>query len=300
MKDIWSDRRRVRAERSLRRSPSSPRSCNRCTWCFCCRRFSRTHKACGVGDWRSEGGRQFPLEAICRALRTAEMERFAGKNRLARRRRLGQPILVEAKPLGFTGRRKLFPNDKNEAIAATAVRLSAIGPVMIFTAKAVSVPTLARAVLLALGETPADHPWPEHEWRVFEAVCREELDPDALELRAAQAGVVCHSNRLTPQVRLALEHLMRSKPPKIIIATTTLAQGVNVGISSVIVSTPYIGENTTIDKRDFWNICGRSGRAFVDGEGKILYAIDDTREPWNPEGRGARAWLLRCWRRRPG
>ena len=75
-------------------------------------------------------------------------------------------------------------------------------------------------------------------------------------------------------------NLMRSKPPKIIIATTTLAQGVNVGISSVIVSTPYIGENTTIDKRDFWNICGRSGRAFVDGEGKILYAIDDTREPW--------------------
>lgn len=190
------------------------------------------------------------------------------------------PSFVESKPLGFSRRRKLFPKDKNEAVAATAVRLSAIGPVMIFTGRAVSVPTLARAVLLALGEAPADHPWPEHEWRVFDAVCQEELDPDALEVRAARAGVACHSNRLTPQVRLALEHLMRSKPPKIIIATTTLAQGVNVGISSVIVSTPYIGDKTTIDKRDFWNICGRAGRAFVDGEGKILYAIDDTQEPW--------------------
>jgi Lhr-like helicase len=193
------------------------------------------------------------------------------------------PSFVEAKRLRFGKRRKPFPNDKNEAVAATAVRLSTIGPVMIFTGKAVSVLTLAQAVLLALGERPEDHPWPEHEWRVFEAVCQEELDPDAIEVRAARAGVVCHSNRLTPQVRLALEHLMRSKPPKIIIATTTLAQGVNVGISSVIVATPYIGQKTTIDKRDFWNICGRAGRAFVDGEGKILYAIDETRERWQIE-----------------
>ncbi len=192
------------------------------------------------------------------------------------------PSFVEAKRLGFSRRRKPFPDDKNEAVAATAVRLSEIGPVMIFTGRAVSVPTLAAAVLLALGETPADHPWPDHEWRVFEAVCQEELAPDAIELRAARAGVVCHSNRLTPQVRLALEHLMRSKPPKIIVATTTLAQGVNVGISSVIVATPYIS-NETIDKRDFWNICGRAGRAYVDGEGKILYAIDDTRERWQVE-----------------
>jgi len=192
------------------------------------------------------------------------------------------PSFVEAKPLGFSRRRKLFPNDKSEAVAATAVRLSAIGPVMIFTARAISVPTLAEAVLLALGENPLAHPWPSHEWKVFEAVCQEELEPDAIELRAARAGVVCHSNRLTPQVRLAVEHLMRSKPPRIIVATTTLAQGVNVGISSVIVASPYISQET-IDGRDFWNICGRAGRAFVDGEGKILYAIDDTRERWQIE-----------------
>jgi hypothetical protein len=193
------------------------------------------------------------------------------------------PYFVEAKPLGFGRRRKPFPSDKTEAVAAAAVRLSTIGPVMIFTGMAVSVPPLARAVLTALGEYPTDYLWPEHEWRVFEAVCREELEPDALELRAARAGVICHSSRLTPQVRLAIEHLMRSRPPRIIVATTTLAQGVNIGISSVIVSSPYIGKNITIGKRDFWNICGRAGRAFVDGEGKILYAIDDSRARWQVE-----------------
>jgi hypothetical protein len=186
---------------------------------------------------------------------------------------------VEAQPLGFGRRVKPFPSDKSEAVAASAVRLSTIGPVMIFTGRAVSVPTLAKAVLLALGEHPPAHPWPDHEWKVFEAVCQEELDPDAIEIRAARAGVVCHSSRLTPQVRLALEHLLRSHPPKIIIATTTLAQGVNVGISSVIVASPYIDQRP-INRRDFWNICGRAGRAYIDGEGKILYAIDDTRKPW--------------------
>lgn len=186
------------------------------------------------------------------------------------------PSFVIGRPLGFGRRRKAFPCDKNEAIAATAVRLSALGPVMIFSARAKSVPGLASDVLLALGEFPPDHPWPTREWAFFEAICKEELEMDAIEWRAARAGVICHSNRLTPQVRFAIEHLMRALPPKIIIATTTLAQGVNIGVSSVIIVTPYIDQNR-IEKRDFWNICGRAGRAFIDGEGKVLYTIDDTR-----------------------
>jgi hypothetical protein len=63
------------------------------------------------------------------------------------------------------------------------------------------------------------------------------------------------------------------------VATTTLGQGVNIGISSVIVATTSIGQ-AQISKRDFWNICGRAGRAFVDSEGKVLFAMDMTGEPW--------------------
>jgi hypothetical protein len=184
------------------------------------------------------------------------------------------PSFVEAQQLVTNGKSRLFPKNKIEAVAATAVRLASIGPVMIFSGRAVSVPTLGEAVLLSLGDNPQPHPWPEQEWRVFEAVCAEEIRPDSIEVAAAKVGVICHSNRLTPQVRIAVEHLMRSCAPKIIIATTTLGQGVNIGVSSVIVATPYIGQET-LSKRDFWNICGRAGRAFVDREGKVLYAIDE-------------------------
>ena len=79
---------------------------------------------------------------------------------------------------------------------------------------------------------------------------------------------------------MALEKLMAAGQPRVIVATTTLGQGVNIGVSSVIISQTLIGQNHRISRRDFWNICGRAGRAFVDGEGKVLFAIDATKSAW--------------------
>ncbi|MEA4986442.1 MAG: DEAD/DEAH box helicase [Anaerovorax sp.] len=189
------------------------------------------------------------------------------------------PNFIQKRPLGFSRRRNPFPNNKREAIAATAVRLSQAGTVMIYSARANSIEGLAESVLLALGQYPEDYAWDQSLWNVFESVCTEELSNSDIILTAAKKGVICHNNRLPTLVRIAIERLMRSKPPLIIIASSTLGQGVNVGISTVIVSTPYYSDET-ISKRDFWNICGRAGRAFSDVEGKILYAIDTTEEQW--------------------
>lgn len=193
------------------------------------------------------------------------------------------PNFVEFRKVVEPGKEKgrTFPKNKTEAVAATATRLAGLGPVLIFAAQAQWVPSMARAVLLALqSDDTSPHEWPETEWKIFEAVCSEEMGSDCIEMSAARVGVVCHSNRLPPQVRMALEKLMASGQPRIIIATTTLGQGVNIGVSSVIVSQTLIGKNHRISRRDFWNICGRAGRAFVDGEGKVLFAIDATKEAW--------------------
>jgi DEAD/DEAH box helicase domain-containing protein len=189
------------------------------------------------------------------------------------------PNFVQKAPLGFGRRRKMFPNNKKEAIAATAVRLAKTGTVMIYSARANSIEGLAESVLSALGEHQENFLWDCSLWNVFESVCKEELSENDIILIAARKGVICHNNRLPTLVRIAMERLMRSKPPLIIIASSTLGQGVNVGISSIIVSTPYYDQNC-ISNRDFWNICGRAGRAFSDVEGKILYAIDTTEEAW--------------------
>lgn len=191
------------------------------------------------------------------------------------------PHFVEFKevPKGKKGKR-MFPASKTEAVAATAVRLAELGPVLIFAGQAQWVPSMVKSVLLALGTDAPVHPWPDTEWQLLEAVCKEELGDESLEISAARQGVICHSNKLPPQVRISLEKLIAKHPPRIIVATTTLGQGVNIGISSVIVATTFIGKKLQISKRDFWNICGRAGRAFVDGEGKILFAIDGTRSAW--------------------
>ena len=189
------------------------------------------------------------------------------------------PNFIQKQPLGFGSRRNHFPNNKKEAVAATAVRLSQTGTVMIYSARANSIEGLAESVLLALGENPKEFNWDQALWRIFQSVCTEELSESDIILKAAKKAVICHNNRLPSLVRIAIERLMRSKPPLIIIASSTLGQGVNVGISTVIVSTPYYS-NETISNRDFWNICGRAGRAFSDVEGKILYAIDLTEKQW--------------------
>lgn len=190
------------------------------------------------------------------------------------------PHFVEFKQVPKSATKtRAFPATKTEAVAATAVRLAELGPVLIFAGQARWVPSMAKAVLLAIGPGAPAHPWPETEWKIFEAVCKEDLGDEAFELVAAKLGVICHSNNLPPQVRISIEKLIAKYPPKIIVATTTLGQGVNIGISSVIIATPSIGQQQ-ISKRDFWNICGRAGRAFVDGEGKVLFAIDMTKKDW--------------------
>jgi len=85
------------------------------------------------------------------------------------------PRFVQSNPLGWGRRRNPFPNNKNEAVAATAVRLASVGPVMIFSARANSIPGLANATLMALGEIPSEHLWPEAVWKAFLATCEEEL-----------------------------------------------------------------------------------------------------------------------------
>ena len=82
----------------------------------------------------------------------------------------------------------------------------------------------------ALGEHPEDFLWDCSLWNVFESVCKEELSGDDIILIAARKGVICHNNRLPTLVRIAMERLMRSKSPLIIIASSTLGQGVNVEI----------------------------------------------------------------------
>jgi replicative superfamily II helicase len=184
-------------------------------------------------------------------------------------------IISEQQPL--TGRQtkiRYFPGDKNEAIASTAFRFKIFGATLIFVGKRNSVFTIAKAYMKCLENAPEDHNWSSmNDWKAFELACIETYGQNNDWLLYAKKGILCHHGGLQNSVRLPLERLLRNDQPLVIIATSTLGQGVNLGVSSVIFST-FWQDRKEISARDFWNIAGRAGRAFVDHEGKILVAQD--------------------------
>lgn len=165
--------------------------------------------------------------------------------------------------------------NKKQAIAQSAVKLSSIGSVLIYVCRANMVMGQAKEIydhLLELKESDID--WGnDYDWERFELSCIEN-DPNDEILKYAQKGIMCHSNKLPTEIRICMERLLRKGKSKYIISTSTLAQGVNLGVSTVIIANVFISGTQRIPNRDFWNIVGRAGRAFVDTEGKVLYVID--------------------------
>lgn len=177
-------------------------------------------------------------------------------------------------------RTKSFPNDKNEGIAATALKLSQLGTVLMFIAQARYVVSSAKRVLRAMGGTPELHNYINEElFESFRLACDEAGVNEIYDL--ARYGILCHYGKLPTDVRILIEQLMRSESVKVIVSTTSLGQGVNIGISTVIFADVFMNhqDGRRIGSKDFWNIAGRAGRAFTDIEGKVLYCIDQT--SWN-------------------
>ncbi|WP_333624223.1 DEAD/DEAH box helicase [Sphingobacterium siyangense] len=189
------------------------------------------------------------------------------------------------RPILPTGRKKLIqPKDKATAIAMTALRLSAVNKtVLIFTSRAKSVNTYAKAVeesLKILKDDYSDHFWSNANlWEELKLLCSEYDSKDNKRLlKYAELGILCHYGGLNKDIRNVLERLMKEANPRIIVATMTLGQGVNLGVSTVILAdTDFYNRDKKswipITHNEVWNIIGRAGRAFQDIEGKILFAV---------------------------
>jgi hypothetical protein len=174
------------------------------------------------------------------------------------------------------GQRKVrfFPSNKNEAVASTIYKLRTFGTALIFVGLKDSVFTMAEAYLKCLGHDPVDFNYKNSfDWKAYELACTETYGDTNNWLLYARKGILCHHGGLHIDVRIPLERLMRADNPLVIISTSTLGQGVNLGVSTVVFSTLHQA-GSPVTPRDFWNIAGRSGRAFVDNEGKVLVAID--------------------------
>lgn len=112
--------------------------------------------------------------------------------------------------------------------------------------------------------------------------------PDSTVARAAALGVFVHHGTTPQGLRLSVEHAMQQELIKLVVCTSTLAQGVNLPIRYLIVSGVNQGAER-IRTRDFQNLIGRAGRAGMHTEGLILFA-----DPKVMDNRISERWRLQA------
>jgi superfamily II DNA/RNA helicase len=114
---------------------------------------------------------------------------------------------------------------------------------------------------------------------------RREVADNFLLSEALAFGVAYHHADLPPRIRIDLENLITGNSVDIVVSTTTLAEGVNLPISTVIYEDwmthvdPRTGRKSEpLDLSKFRNIAGRAGRPGKEAEGLILF-LDPSRKP---------------------
>lgn len=104
--------------------------------------------------------------------------------------------------------------------------------------------------------------------------------------KAAELGVLPHSSNLQNGVKLVVEHALKNKYVSCVVCTSTLAQGVNIPIKYLLVTSIRNGLQL-VKARDFQNLMGRTARAGIYTEGSIIITdckIYDNRTNWKNGG----------------
>lgn len=183
------------------------------------------------------------------------------------------PRWLEAEePLGR--RRNAFPQNPPELTIATAQRLCEDGhQTLVFAPERRSVESLAdlcltlnrqghlRTMLQSLDDI-------QHA-RSIGIECLGRRHPA---VRCLEVGVGVHHGRLPRQFLRAVEKLVDQGILRMIIASPTIAQGLDLSCSALVLHSLYrYGE--PIPRSEFRNVIGRVGRAFVDLDGLVIFPV---------------------------
>lgn len=86
---------------------------------------------------------------------------------------------------------------------------------------------------------------------------------------ACYLGVVPHYSNLPNGLRLAVEHACRNKALRLVVCTSTLAQGVNIPIKYLFMTSFMVARNS-MWIRSFQNLMGRTARSGMYTEGSVI------------------------------
>lgn len=195
------------------------------------------------------------------------------------------PRFLEQKP-AKKPRRTPFPKNDVEFCIAAANAFARDGhTILVYSPLKMQVEPLAREFRHMHDQGYLDHvksPQPEH-LAVAMAIGREWLGTDHAAVRALEAGVGTHHGALPRPFLNAVEELLDARKLSVVVASPTLAQGIDLACSILIFRSLQRyedGEWVAISPAEFSNVVGRAGRAYVDLDGiSVLPTFDPQSRP---------------------
>ena len=88
-------------------------------------------------------------------------------------------------------------------------------------------------------------------------------------------GVGVHHAGLSDEVRILMERLFEEDELRFLVATTTIAHGVNFPISGVVMASHQYPYGEDMPPEDFWNIAGRTGRIGQESLGVVAFVAEN-------------------------
>jgi len=175
---------------------------------------------------------------------------------------------------------------KSDTAAELAIKFAEQGAVLVFCSIPKWVQSVGETILGALDMKESngkDTPTYFKKGQRSESLemAEEWLGSEHVLSSCLKRGIGLHYGSLPEAVRQAVEDDFRSGNLRVLVSTNTLAQGVNLPIKTAIVHSivrpKELGDRVVLNAvkvRDFWNICGRAGRAGIETEGHIIHIIE--------------------------
>lgn len=164
-----------------------------------------------------------------------------------------------------------FSLGKDDALATTLSKSQDVG----------TLAAIAARKLKGRGPVIAMHSRPDFVWSLAEKIKSDRLPNLSDDVRFVQNyvtaelgaqfplvdllshGVGVHHGGLPEEIRMLMEWLFEKERLDVLVATTTIAQGVNFPVSGVVMASTHYPQGRSsvpMPPEDFWNIAGRAGR----------------------------------------
>ncbi|MFV2059533.1 MAG: DEAD/DEAH box helicase [Gammaproteobacteria bacterium] len=158
--------------------------------------------------------------------------------------------------------------------AATAYELNKRGPVIVMHQRPDWVWVLATSIKSHVTQKETT----SNNIRLVQQFLELEFGSDFLLIELLSFGIGVHHAGLSDEARNLMEWLFEEEELDYLVATTTIAQGVNFPVSGVVMASHQYPFSIDMPPEDFWNIAGRAGRVDQGSLGVVaLVATDESK-----------------------